>query len=157
MNNNDLYTSSHSVTPLNVVWFKRDLRLQDHAPLAEALARQGPILALYIVETSLLRDPHYRRRHWHFIAQSLVSMQEALSQHGGKLWVLEGDALTLLAELHRLRPIDTLLSYEETGLEVTYARDRAVADFTQKSGICPELGLICLTVQKSSAEYRDRL
>lgn len=120
---------------MNVVWFKRDLRLQDHAPLAEALARQGPILALYIVETSLLRDPHYRGRHWHFIAQSLASMQKALSQHGGKLWVLEGDALTLLAELHRLRPIDTLLSYEETGLEVTYARDRAVADFTQKSGI----------------------
>ena len=28
-----------------VVWFKRDLRLGDHAPLAEAL-RQGPVIGL---------------------------------------------------------------------------------------------------------------
>lgn len=34
----------HSV---QVVWFKRDLRVHDHRPLSEAAAR-GPVLAVYI-------------------------------------------------------------------------------------------------------------
>ena len=35
---------------MNVVWFKRDLRLADHAPLAAAVDRGEPLLLLYIVE-----------------------------------------------------------------------------------------------------------
>jgi deoxyribodipyrimidine photo-lyase len=41
---------------LHVVWFKRDLRHLDHAPLAEAAA-QGGVLPLYIVEPELWRQP----------------------------------------------------------------------------------------------------
>ena len=40
----------------SVVWFKRDLRLHDHAPLAEA-ARRGPVLALHVQEPSLWASP----------------------------------------------------------------------------------------------------
>ncbi len=36
-------------TMLQVVWFKRDLRIVDHTPLAEA-ARRGPVLPLYVAE-----------------------------------------------------------------------------------------------------------
>ena len=35
-----------------VVWFKRDLRLHDHAALTHAAAL-GPVLCLYIVEPGL--------------------------------------------------------------------------------------------------------
>ncbi len=34
---------------LTLVWFKRDLRLEDHEPLAHA-ARQGAVLPVYIIE-----------------------------------------------------------------------------------------------------------
>ena len=34
---------------LQLVWFKRDLRLVDHRPLAEAMVL-GDVLPLYIVE-----------------------------------------------------------------------------------------------------------
>ena len=33
---------------LSIVWFKKDLRVHDHRPLARAAA-QGPCLPLYIV------------------------------------------------------------------------------------------------------------
>ena len=39
-----------------VVWFKRDLRVQDHWPLLEA-ARRGPVLCLYVVEPGLWAQP----------------------------------------------------------------------------------------------------
>ena len=35
-----------------LVWFKRDLRWQDHAALAQAAAR-GPVRCIYIVEQHL--------------------------------------------------------------------------------------------------------
>jgi hypothetical protein len=38
--------------PPNIIWFKRDLRLQDHAPLAAA-AMAGRVLPLYIIEPAL--------------------------------------------------------------------------------------------------------
>lgn len=38
------------------VWFKRDLRVDDHRPLVEA-ARRGPVLALYIHEPDVLTQP----------------------------------------------------------------------------------------------------
>ena len=114
---------------MNVVWFKRDLRLADHAPLAAAIECGEPLLLIYMVEPCLMRDLHYRGRHWHFIAQSLQAMNNKLSALDSQIHILEGEAVTLLNTLHRLQPITRLFSHEETGLEVTFERDRQVAAF----------------------------
>jgi deoxyribodipyrimidine photolyase len=45
-----------------IVWFKRDLRVHDHAPLFEA-QRHGPIIPLYIIEPDLWRLPDSSARH----------------------------------------------------------------------------------------------
>ena len=34
----------------NIVWFKRDLRITDHAPLLAASRQEEPVIPLYIVE-----------------------------------------------------------------------------------------------------------
>ena len=81
---------------MNVVWFKRDLRLTDHQPLAEALAHDGPVLLLYCVEPDLLKNPHYRGRHWHFITQSLMAMNNQLKPFGTEIHSLEGKPEALL-------------------------------------------------------------
>ena len=120
---------------MNVVWFKRDLRLADHAPLAAAIERGEPLLLLYIVEPTLLGDPHYRGRHWHFIAQSLQAMNDELAMLGAQIQVLEGEPVSLLNRLHQSQPICHLYSHEETGLGVTFERDRQVAAFCAAQGI----------------------
>jgi deoxyribodipyrimidine photo-lyase len=120
---------------VNVVWFKRDLRLADHAPLAAAIERGEPLLLLYIVEPMLLRDPHYRGRHWHFIGQSLQAMNDELAMLGAQIQVLEGEPVSLLNTLHQSQPISHLYSHEETGLGVTFERDRQVAAFCAAQGI----------------------
>ncbi|MDA7449342.1 deoxyribodipyrimidine photo-lyase, partial [Planktomarina temperata] len=33
----------------NIVWFKRDLRVNDHAPLLSASRQDAPVIPLYIV------------------------------------------------------------------------------------------------------------
>jgi deoxyribodipyrimidine photo-lyase len=62
-----------------VVWFKRDLRLTDHAPLAHAVSGGQPLLLLYIVEPLLLHDPHYHARHWQFVSQAIADINQQLA------------------------------------------------------------------------------
>ena len=72
---------------LQIVWFKRDLRLEDHAPLAAA-ANHKPTLFLYCFEPSLMRDVHYSERHWRFVADSLLEMQQRLASTSHTLVVV---------------------------------------------------------------------
>jgi len=50
---------------INIVWFKRDLRLLDHEPLLLAQADGKPVLLVYIFEPSLMAYHDSDIRHWH--------------------------------------------------------------------------------------------
>ncbi len=50
---------------LQVVWFKRDLRIDDHEALEHAI-RQGPVLALILIETALWRASGLAAQHFVF-------------------------------------------------------------------------------------------
>ena len=119
---------------LQVAWFKRDLRVADHAPLAEA-ARRGPVLPLYIVEPGYWALPDTSARQWDFIAESLAELREALTLCGQPLVVRQGDVVALLAKLHAHYGIAGLWSHEETGNLWTFARDKAVARFCRDETI----------------------
>ena len=69
--------------PLQVVWFKRDLRIHDHAPLANAAAA-GPVLPLFAIEPGQWQAPDSALRHWKFAADSLVDLAQALDTLGRK-------------------------------------------------------------------------
>ncbi|MEN9296710.1 MAG: hypothetical protein RJA42_979, partial [Bacteroidota bacterium] len=44
-------------SPINIVWFKRDLRFTDHEPLYRALDTGIPTLLIYFFEPSLIEFP----------------------------------------------------------------------------------------------------
>jgi deoxyribodipyrimidine photo-lyase len=120
--------------PLNIVWLKRDLRIEDHQPLVLA-AQAGPVLPLYIVEPELWAQPDASARQWAFAAECLIELQRDLARLGQPLCVLIGNAVTLLQRLHELHGIAALWSHEETGNGWTYARDQAVAGWARNAGI----------------------
>lgn len=115
-----------SLPAINVVWFKRDLRLLDHAPLAEACRRPLPILLLYTVEPALLDDLHYSARHWRFVWQSIEDLDRQLEPHGARIQVVAGEAIECLESISRRYSINTLFSHEEIGLAKTFDRDGRV-------------------------------
>ena len=55
---------------MHVVWFKRDLRVHDHAPLVEA-ARAGRVLPLYVFEPEVIGAPDYAAQHLEFTRECL--------------------------------------------------------------------------------------
>lgn len=120
--------------PLNIVWFKRDLRIDDHRPLAMA-AQAGSVLPLYIVEPELWAQPDVSARQWAFAAECLGHLQHSLATLGQPLCLMVGDAVSILQQLHKSHGIAALWSHEETGNGWTYARDRAVAAWARAAGI----------------------
>lgn len=120
---------------MRVVWFKRDLRIHDHAALAAAAASGEPVLPLYIVEPELWQQPDMSGRQWAFLTECLADLDTALARLGLRLWVMTGDAVECLDRLHRQYGITALHSHEETGGLWTYARDRAVARWARIAGI----------------------
>ncbi|MEX1165758.1 MAG: FAD-binding domain-containing protein [Hydrogenophaga sp.] len=109
-----------------VVWFKRDLRVRDHAPLAKAAAR-GPVVCLYVIEPGLWREPDAATQHFHFVRESLRDLARELRSLGLSLQVLTGEMPEVLDRLMAAAPFDSLVSHEETGNAFTYRRDQAVA------------------------------
>jgi len=120
--------------PVDILWFKRDLRVQDHRLLAAA-ALGGPVLPLYIVEPDLWRQPDASGRQWEFIRESLADLDQDLTRLGQPLVVRMGDAVEVLEALRRGFGVRALWSHEETGNSFTFARDRAVAAWARQHGL----------------------
>ena len=121
--------------PLQVVWFKRDLRVADHQPLLQA-SRAGPVLPLAIIETDLWQCPDASTRQWAFLAESLLELRQDLALLGQPLVVRTARTAEQLLERARCQfGIAALWSHEETGNAWTFARDRRVAAWCRQHRI----------------------
>ena len=130
-----LYANWSHQQRVNIVWFKRDLRLRDHVPLAMAIRSGKPVILLYVVEPSLISDPHYDLRHWRFILESLNDLQYQLKPYNATLQVAYGEVIDVLQSMASQYAIETMLSYEEVGVATTFKRDIAVAQWCKQQGV----------------------
>jgi deoxyribodipyrimidine photo-lyase len=132
-------------TPVHVVWFKRDLRIRDHAPLTEA-ARAGRVLALYVYEPSLLRAPDMDGSHLRQVNAALEELAVALASRGGALVTRVGEMPQVLDALAQEVPIAALWSHEETTQDLAYRRDQRVRRWVRARGIpwheCEQTGVV---------------
>jgi deoxyribodipyrimidine photo-lyase len=119
---------------LNIIWFKRDQRIHDHAALAQAAAA-GPVLPIYIAEPDFWMQPDASARQWHFAAECLAGLQSDLGALGQPLRIFVGDAVPVLQAIATRHKVASLWSHEETGNGWTFARDRRVAAWAQGTGI----------------------
>ena len=86
---------------INIVWFKRDLRINDHAPLFDASMQKLPLLPLYVVEPNYWEMEFSSRRHWYFIHDCLSSLNAELSNLGQPLIVQVGDVIERLKKINQ--------------------------------------------------------
>lgn len=130
---------------MQVVWFKRDLRVQDHAVLVQA-SRAGVILPLYILEPELWAQPDMSARHYEFLLECLQELDHDLTKLGQSLVVRVGQAQDVLDQIHRSYGIKALWSHQETWNGWTYRRDQQVLSWIRTKGIIwhelPQTGVI---------------
>ena len=119
---------------VSLVWFKRDLRVCDAAPLAGA-AQIGPVLPLYCIEPDYWQQPYTSPRQWHWIRDAVAELDTELTALGQPLWVEQGEVVAVFESLWQRYRVTHLWSHAETGPDWTYARDRRVADWCDARGV----------------------
>lgn len=119
---------------MQVVWFKRDLRIEDHLPLSAA-AKSQQCLCLYVYEPELIHSTEFDSSHLQFINESLHELDLQLRRIGGRLSLRVGRMPNVLDELHHKHGIEALWSHEETGNRITYDRDQRVARWAAQNGV----------------------
>ena len=78
---------------INIVWFKRDLRVSDHLPLFSASKDSIPFIPLYILEEEYWKQKFSSFRHWSFVYDCLVELDKELSLLGQSLFIKKGHSL----------------------------------------------------------------
>ncbi len=103
-----------------VLWFRRDLRTDDHPALLAAAADGREVLGLFVVDDALMKPSGAPRRR--FLAASLATLNDALD---GRLLIVHGRPATIVPR------VATALSASEVHISADYGpygrrRDGAV-------------------------------
>ncbi|MFN5620757.1 MAG: deoxyribodipyrimidine photo-lyase, partial [Flavobacteriales bacterium] len=120
--------------PINLVWMKRDLRTQDHEPLMLAEKAGIPYLIIYCFEPSIISHTDTGIRHLQFQYQSLLHINGKLKEYNRSVEVCYGEVIDIFNWLAEHYTIQTIFSYRESGIRLTWERDKAVKQWcTQHS------------------------
>ena len=125
------------ITDTALVWFRRDLRDHDHAPLHHALADAAKVHCVFVFDTEILDALEDRAdQRVEFIHGSVTELDTALRKQGGGLRVLHGRARDLIPQLARELGVQAVYwgrDYEPAARD----RDADVILQLQQAGIEP--------------------
>ncbi len=128
----DMDDANKTVSAL--VWFRRDLRIDDHAALSDALRVADIVHCAFLFDTAILDPLPEADARVTFIWDSLRELKAALSARGGGLQILHGQAEVEIPRLAARLGVSTVHAgrdYEPAAV----ARDAAVARRLSESGI----------------------
>lgn len=115
-----------------ILWFRRDLRLQDNPALNRAVETGRPILPVFIHDEGAQRPLGGASRWW--LDKSLRALASDLEARGAGLILRRGDSLAVLQQLIAETDADSLFlnrSFEPAGFE----RDADIAHALQSDGV----------------------
>ncbi|MCP9237461.1 FAD-binding domain-containing protein [Lewinella sp. JB7] len=121
--------------PLALWWIKKDFRLADNPALTAALAAHERVLAVFFFEPDLLAAPETSAFHVAAWCEALTELRRRLEAHGGEVLVLHRGAVAGAGYIHEQQRIGTIYSHQEIGSELTYRRDRAMANWVAANGV----------------------
>ncbi|MDX2215042.1 MAG: deoxyribodipyrimidine photo-lyase [Oculatellaceae cyanobacterium bins.114] len=110
-----------ALMPCTLVWFRRDLRIVDHAPLYRAALR-GSVVPVFVLDRALLYHPETAPARVAFMLECLHSLDHDLRQQGGRLIIRYGDPAEILPQLVQETQADGIYAYVD--FERIYGRVR---------------------------------
>ncbi|GAL80348.1 cryptochrome [Algibacter lectus] len=120
---------------INIVWLKRDIRSQDHEPLQKAEQSGIPYLIIYLFEPTIIEYPDTSPRHLKFIYHSISALNTTIETYKRRVEVFYGEALTVFQYLNNIFYIKSVFSYQESGILITWQRDKEIANFCKENTI----------------------
>ncbi len=117
-----------------LIWFRRDLRLVDHA-VVEAACRRGPVLPVFVLDDALLFHPETAVARVAFLLESLRALDHDWRRIGGRLLVRRGEPAQTLLTLARAAGADRLMAHTDSERLVGRVRDARVSRVLAGAGI----------------------
>jgi len=121
--------------PVAVWWVKRDARLADNACLAEAGLLGLDVLPFFCFEPLVLAANDSSEMHVHAQWQAVNGLRLCLRQRKLDIVIAYGEVIEKLTKLYACVPFAYLFTHEEIGNDITFRRDRAVAQWCRERGI----------------------
>ena len=119
---------------ISILWLKRDLRWQDHTALQSALQARLPILAVYLKEPTQWAQIQYSDRQWQFVWDSVAAMNDVSGQQ--KVHASCCEAIEFFGGLRKRFEIKGIYSHQEVGIQWTFDRDLALAEWCNEAKHC---------------------
>ena len=111
----------------SLVWFRRDLRLADHAALYHALKSSRRVYCVFVFDREILDAlPSRADRRVEFIHDSIMELDAALHAHGSTLVVRHGQAREEIPALAKALKVDAVFINHDYEPQAN-ARDEEVA------------------------------
>ena len=120
---------------INIVWVKRDIRSQDHEPLHSADLDGIPFLVIYLFEPSIINYKDTSLRHLQFQYHAIKEFNLNHSQSGKWIHLFYAEAQEVFEYLNTTFEIKKMFSYQESGIALTWQRDKWVAQFCRQNNI----------------------
>ena len=99
---------------VNIMWFRRDLRLHDNTALYHALKSEYPVVSVFIFDKNILDDLEEKKdRRVEFIREALAEMQAALKKYKSSLEVFYDRPANVYKELLKKYSINTVYANED--------------------------------------------
>ena len=119
--------------PVNIMWFRRDLRLNDNAALYHALKDEHPVIAVFIFDKNILDDLEDKKdRRVEFIRNALIEMQDELKKHKSSLHVFYDTPHGVFSKLLKNYSVQKVFAnedYEQYAID----RDKEIAELIKKT------------------------
>ena len=119
---------------INVLWFKKDLRIFDNEALFESL-KDYDVLPIYIVEKEIWSQKTSSDRQWQFCKESLLDLRKELNKIGQPLIIRTGNVIKIFEEIMTKYYINGIYSHQETGDWVSYKRDQKIKKWAANKNI----------------------
>jgi deoxyribodipyrimidine photo-lyase len=102
-------------TKTSIIWFRRDLRINDHPALLAAIESADQVIPLFILDKKQIEEAGDKLLA--YMGQSLRALDESL---GNRLHIIEGDQVEILKELIAMYGVEEVhisAEYERYGTE----------------------------------------
>lgn len=121
--------------PLNIFWFRRDLRLDDNRGFYEALKSDHPALPIFIFDSEILESLPKDDARVTFIYYTLQTMRKTLQdEHNSSIAIYHGTPESVfkhLVDSYEITTVFTNHDYEPYAIK----RDNDVGSFLEENGI----------------------
>ena len=98
---------------VDIVWFKRDFRLEDHAPINAVTKDNNNFLGIFVIEPSRLIEKDTDPIHIDWEIKCALELQTRIRELGGEMLILHDEVINVFEKLREEFQISNIYSHEE--------------------------------------------